>query len=336
MGGILAGERRISQREPPALPQVRFYCRLEEQPNHLVPTHLLPGPMAFSAPNHGLVLHPRCQLSRPGQLPIELAGSAPLVENFDLGGPAAWVLSPGPNAWQAFCLSAELEIALVEISEGRSALLLPPRLRQLLAMAEILASEDCIRSESQSWEATIRSCATRMRREGYAPIRGLLHAFQIAALRRYYRCLIRTGRLRFGDGQNPLRYYAHNETVARFFHHQLTTTVSAIAGQAVKPSYAYFASYRAGAVLEKHRDRAQCEFSVSFCLDYSPEPVRETPWPLHLHTSTGKVSVFQAIGEGLVYRGCDLPHSRDQLPAGHSSTSIFFHYVPVDFAGDLN
>jgi hypothetical protein len=38
----------------------------------------------------------------------------------------------------------------------------------------------------------------------------------------------------------------------------------------------------------------------------------------------------------LLYRGRELPHFRDVLPAGHSSTSIFFHYVREGFAGTLD
>jgi hypothetical protein len=30
-----------------------------------------------------------------------------------------------------------------------------------------------------------------------------------------------------------------------------------------------------------------------------------------------------------------LPHSREPLPEGHTSTSIFFHYVREDFVGSL-
>src|SRR5439155_112893 len=53
-------------------------------------------------------------------------------------------------------------------------------------------------------------------------------------------------------------------------------------------------------------------------------------------TDSGEVAVFQGIGDGLVYRGPEVPHWRDRLPDGHTSTSIFFHYVAADFAGPLD
>jgi hypothetical protein len=111
--------------------------------------------------------------------------------------------------------------------------------------------------------------------------------------------------------------------------------MTAFAGEPVKPSYVYMASYKAGAILEAHTDRVQCDYSVTLCLDYSPDPRATTPWPLYLHKKSGKVTVFQAIGDALLYRGCQIPHSREALPEGHTSTSIFFHFVREDFTGSL-
>lgn len=171
---------------------------------------------------------------------------------------------------------------------------------------------------------------------GYAPIAGLIHPFHVAALRRYYRHLIRTGAIQLGDRQSSRRYIAHNEPVARFFHQQITARLSQLAGEALRPSYVYLASYLSGAELKKHVDREQCEYSVTFCLDFSPEPELATPWPIRLDTASGTVKVYQALGDGLAYRGTRLPHYRDALGEGQTSTSIFFHYVPEGFQGPLN
>jgi hypothetical protein len=115
----------------------------------------------------------------------------------------------------------------------------------------------------------------------------------------------------------------------------MAEAVSAIAAEPVKPSYVYMASYLSGAELKKHTDREQCEFSVTLCVDFSPEPELETPWPIRLDTATGTSTVYQAMGDGLAYRGTKLPHYRCALPEGMTSTSIFFHYVAESFTGSL-
>jgi len=139
-----------------------------------------------------------------------------------------------------------------------------------------------------------------------------------------------------GDAQSSRRYVCHNDKVARFFHLQLTPVVAAAVGEAVKPSYVYVTSYLGGAHLPPHTDRRQCEFSLTLLLDYAPEPDFSSPWPLLLHTPEGAVTVYQAIGDSLLYRGCDLPHSRHALRPKHTSTSMIFHYVREDFDGTLD
>jgi hypothetical protein len=181
----------------------------------------------------------------------------------------------------------------------------------------------------------ISRCAAEFEEKRYAPVGQLIHPFHISSLRRYYRHLIRQGKLKLGDSQSPLRYATQNEAVARFFHHQLTSAVGSVVQESVKPSYVYLGAYQGGAELEAHIDREQCEFSISLCIDYSPEPALETPWPLHLQTPKGKTTVFQGIGDALIYCGRELPHFRDPLPPGNTSTSLFFHYVAESFTGPL-
>ena len=248
-----------------------------------------------------------------------------------------WVKDPGSNVLLPFWLGPEFAAVFRGVQPGDPA---PSELSEqalsTLAMANVLVASDYVTERRKQWTARISICREQFQQKGYAPIGLLIHPFHISALRRYYRHLIRTGKLRLGDQQSSRRYVAHNESAARFFHHQLTSAVAEMAGEPVKPSYVYMASYQPGAILEKHTDREQCEFSLTLCVDYSPEPRNATPWPLYLHTPSGKVSVFQAIGDALLYRGRELPHSRGPLPQGHTSTSIFFHYVREGFEGRLD
>jgi hypothetical protein len=233
-------------------------------------------------------------------------------------------------------MGPELVSYLQSTIQGEFAHSLNPMWTSVLRLAGILTPPNYLTLRRKKWEDIIALCVSQFAQLGYAPVSGMIHPLHLSALRRYYRHLIRTGGFELGDAQNSRRYGIHNEPVARFFHHQLTALMSAIAGQQVKPSYVYFAAYQEGAELMQHTDRPQCEFSITFCVDYSPEPRRKTSWPIVFETLRGKTTVFQAIGDGLFYRGCQLPHSRPKIPSGHTSTSIFFHYVPEDFDGPLD
>ena len=104
----------------------------------------------------------------------------------------------------------------------------------------------------------------------------------------------------------------------------------------VKPSYVYVSTYQNGVDFSVHTDRVQCEYSITMLIDHAPELKERSPWSLYLETPKGTVPIHQHIGESLFYRGREIPHYRTRLPNGMSSTSIFFHYVDVNFNGSLD
>lgn len=320
--------------EATALPPEQFHCSLENLPRHLVPRRHLKSLSSVTDPRQPLFLNPHCVMLSAGHLPTEL--QTELVSKFALNATIVWVSNPGTRSQQPFWPGPRLERIISNLRPGELASnSVPLRWHSLLRSAGILVLENEIESWAQAWSQVMQRAALKFKENGYAPLAHLIHPFNLAALRRYYRHQIRRGIIQLGDHQSALRYVAHNESVARFFHHQLATAVSAVVGEPVKPSYVYFASYLSGAELNKHTDRAQCEFSVTLSLDFSPEPDFATPWPIRLETPYGTTAVYQALGDGLVYRGTKVPHYRTRLAEGHTSTSIFFHYVPGGFAGSL-
>ncbi len=313
-----------------------FSCSLDGQPDHLTPERQIHNYWNEELAGHPLFLNRSCQLTRAGELPRGLSLDPRLTEGFAPMEDMAWIRNSATRAWEPFWLEPDTQTALANMHDEQPVASLPKHYERSLAMAGVLTNQHGQTLQRRNPAAKIARCADQFQQQGYAAIAGLVHPFHISALRRYYRNLVRTGKLPFGDSQSSRRYHAHNESVARFFHVQLTGAMSKIVGETVKPSYVYFAAYQGGAFLEKHTDRIQCEFSVTLCLDYSPEPQAATPWPLQLHTSKGTTMVYQSIGDGLVYRGCEVPHSRAVLPYGHSSSSIFFHYVRENFCGTLD
>ncbi len=334
MTTVMGGASR--QTRTATLPPDRFHCLLDELPLHLIPQpfsqslHIRPD----QQPN--LYLNPDCILCADGQVPCEFASWEELLSGFALTGTIAWVRKLETGNLLPFWLGPQLENVVRGLRLNEPVpVSIPQNARQLLAAAHILLPEDRIGRHLTSRDEAIGKASSLFREKGYAPLRDLIHPFHIAALRRYYRYLIRTGAIRLGDGQSPRRYVAYNEPVASFFHRDIAATLGAVAGEPIKPSYVYMASYLSGAELKKHTDRPQCEFSVTLCLDFSPEPELATPWPIHLDTPVSTVTVYQALGDGLAYRGTRLPHYRYVLAEGQTSASIFFHYVAEDFAGSL-
>src|ERR1700674_1640239 len=325
------------QRQTAMLPPDQFHCLLDELPLHLIPARGVDRAADRGYLTEPLFLNPQCSVLPAGEIPTEFNANRNLLDGFNLGMTTAWVRDPATGSVHPFWLGQRFEGALSRLRAGGAA---PPALtnedRVVLAATGILVADNQEERRLAEWAEIVGTHAKAFREKNYVPLANLIHPFNLAALSRYYRRSIRRGMIWLGDEQSSRRYVAHNERVARFFHHQIAKAVSAIAGEPVKPSYVYLASYLSGAVLKKHTDRQQCEFSVTLCLDFSPEPELATPWPIRLDTSEGTVAVYQALGDGLVYRGTKVPHYRNALAAGHTSTSIFFHYVPADFSGPLD
>jgi hypothetical protein len=334
IGNLMGAGSR--QTQTAMLPHCQFHCLLDELPLHLIPQQ----EFEFSRRNlfdRRLFFNPQCSVLPAGRVPPELEAHRRLLEDFNLQGTVAWVRDRATGALQPFWLGPRLEAAVAHLRAGEVVpSTIPQDVRFVLAHAGILMQAEEAELRAAEWSDVVRKGAQQFREKGYAPLRKLIHPFNLSALRRYYRQAIRCGAIRLGDEQSSRRYAVHNESVARFFHHQLTNAVRDIVGEAIKPSYVYFAAYLSGAELRKHTDRRQCEFSVTLCLDFSPEPDLATSWPICLDTSNGTVKVYQALGDGLVYRGTTVPHYRGILPKGYTSTSIFFHYVPEEFSGPLD
>jgi hypothetical protein len=316
------------------LPSDQFHCLLDELPLHLIPRRQFASCLAECSGQ--LFLNPLCSVLPPGAVPAELEPHRHLLKNFNLLRTVAWVRNPATNSLHPFWLGPCLENIVSHLRAGEP---VPDSLdaeaRFLLVAAGILTQQGSGERRRADLAEVVKKSAHTFQERGYAPVGNLIHPFHIAALRRYFRYAIRSGSIRLGDEQSARRYAVHNESVARFFHHQITNAVSAVVGEPVKPSYVYLASYLSGAELKKHTDREQCEFSVTLCLDFSPEPEGATSWPIRLDTGSGTVTVYQALGDGLVYRGPKVPHYRKVLAEGYTSTSIFFHYVAAHFSGSL-
>ncbi len=302
---------------------------LEEAPDHLVP----------SSARRRLHVDFDQRPHRSDSCTLEGAGGPPGVAR--LTWPVhhdpwtAWVRHRGHGAWLPYLLDRESIIALESIAPGEPVARRLGRLRHWqLHAAGVLATPDRGAAEIASWDRSAECAREEFGRCGFTNVGALVEPLHLGRLRRYYRTLVRhsgTNGVHLGDKQTTGRHVAYNEPVARFFQHQLVGAVSQIVGHPVKPSFCYSASYVQGPGLPLHTDRVQCQYTLSVLIDMWPEPLSTAKWPLVLATSSGHVPVYQALGDGLLFLGRDIPHGRPEMRRKQFSTSLLFHYVDPDF-----
>jgi len=308
---------------PDYFPRDQFYCLLDEQPDYLVPARLFRQRKGTGA----LMINPHCWFAWRGSPPPDMA-----LRMGSLGGLfrfpwTIWVDDPATDSLMPFWLGPELAHLLKDMVPGQ-VVRTPPRkeVLDLLWNAQIVVAADHVNRRRQEW-AERAHCYSTFLTQGYVALDDLLHPFCIGALRRYFRYQTRSQRFKLGDGQVSGRYFAHSQPVADFFHRQLSSLVSNVAGVLVEPSYSYVSLYQGGASLAPHTDREACEYTLSLCFDATPEPEAQVPWPLHLGTTQGHLKVLQHLGDGLLFRGRYLPHWRETLPAGNTVSCLLFHYT---------
>ena len=122
-----------------------------------------------------------------------------------------------------------------------------------------------------------------------------------------------------GDSQVPKSHAYYSLPACNILLGRLTEKVSKIAGKTLKPTYTYCRIYLKGAVLTPHKDRQSCEYSVTLNLSQTH------PWTIYM----GKKGVIQNPGDSVVYKGCEIEHSRKEFE-GDEYVQVFLHYVDVN------
>lgn len=313
----------------------KFSCMLAEEPSALVPRG---GRDARADDTAAEIVNPTFRYQAGPDLPHDLHPLGLPMHGCLREYPIAWIMDPRSGAWLPFWGRGEFAEALSLLRAGEPVpTTLSAGVRRGLARAEIVVPIDHQHMWSGRRAAMVQAARAEFQHRGYVIVRDLIQPVQLGALRAHYRALIATGGIPKGDWIEQ-RYGLHSELMATFLHLQLQTLVNDLAGEPVKPSYVYFASYREGADLPRHTDRAQSELSISLLVDYSPEPDGPCGWPLYMESPRRTVPPLAAdlrMGDGVFYRGREIIHYRDPLPRGHHATLIFFNYVRADYAGRL-
>jgi len=125
-----------------------------------------------------------------------------------------------------------------------------------------------------------------------------------------------------GDEQIPnAKTIMDHEVMFETLHERLWPVVEQVTKEELIPTYAYARLYSNGDVLERHRDRAACEVSVTIQLGRS----HNYSWPIYM----GGQRFDLAEGDGVVYPGCDVEHWRNVCdgPTDYYSGQVFLHFV---------
>lgn len=307
----------------------------------------------FDGDRSDLIVNPSFRFAE-----VDFSNLASRIQDEHLSGrPSAWIAREITGIEIGYWFDNSGDAAIVEKFEAgeRLPFEIEPELLGKLYSAGIVTTEPAIAERTKKSEDRLKAAHEKFIVDKYTVIPEILPKEHMTAMRVYYRKYVSNGFMPFDDTQSE-RYYQHNEPFATVFHKQLTKLMGLITGEEVIPSYVYAASYVNQADLKPHTDREQCEFSISFQVDYFPEQEGNiSPWGLFVRDpefESGTVdlseefpaasesedpntAVYLASGDGVIYKGRELIHYRYPLPAGHQSTSLFFHYVPKDFEGEL-
>jgi hypothetical protein len=309
--------------KPPPMIPVRFSCFLDD----------LKPELESAVPESDWYISPSFHFQIGATIPLPLLRRTRFRERFLTNYPLLWIEDPATGINYPFWTKQKQAYLFRQFVAGRRPPHLEAELAVRLAYAGILVTAEALDQRRRDGEEQVERARASFAERGFCVMPSLLHPAHADALRRYYAELIKHG-WELGDAQVRQRYGQHNEVVARYFHHQFTKIISRIVGEAIKPSYTYVSAYREGSVLGAHVDRKQCEFTVSLLIE--DEDVSSTEaWPLWFQLHEGKMAVTQKTGDAVIFRGCELPHWREQSSTPHTSTVLLFHYVPHDFSETL-
>jgi hypothetical protein len=309
---------------PHGYPAWLYHVLLDEQPHYLAPRRLLHSP----TDSRGLVVNPGCWFCWHGPLPADKAVRTAFADHLCPSDWMVWVDDPGTGAVWPFWVGYDYIGHLADMVPGLPPPhRLPPQVEWVLREAAILVPIGDGEQRRGEWRRRSVALAAQFQR-GYVSLGDLIHPFHLGALRRYYRFHTRSGSFSWVESPGAERSFsAYNDAVACFHQHQLARMVSDVVLAEVRPSYTIFSAHQSWSAQPSQVDGERSEYCLSLCLDASPEPDRQNPWPLDLQVPDGVLRVWQHLGEGLLYRARYLPHARERLPAGCSSSSLELYYA---------
>lgn len=166
------------------------------------------------------------------------------------------------------------------------------------------------------------SAAVSFSRSGYLVQRNLVSGPVLAFLQEYVSKIAQFGKTLLEDANAPGAPTWTGDAIMEAFLEAMTPSIEIATGRKLFPTYACFRVYKRGDILQRHVDRVACEISVSLSLGYKGDQ----NWPIWLERDGQAQSFTLEPGDGLIYKGVEMPHWRDRC-TGESAAQVFMHYV---------
>ena len=128
------------------------------------------------------------------------------------------------------------------------------------------------------------------------------------------------------DEQCPKSQAVYGVPAFEHLMEQLLPTFEQVSGKKLYPTYAYARLYSPGEVLESHVDRPACEISATITLGFNG-----AAWPIYMGSTPEKAAkIAMAVGDAVLYKGCEVPHWREKYTEGTWQAQVFLHYVDAN------
>ncbi len=128
------------------------------------------------------------------------------------------------------------------------------------------------------------------------------------------------------DDQCPKSHAIHGTLTFDKLLEDLTPHFESASGLKLYPTYSYARLYTEhGEELKNHRDRPACEISATITLGFEGDV-----WSIYMGDNEDKINgtkIDMAIGDAVMYRGCDKWHWREPYIEGKWQAQVFLHYV---------
>jgi hypothetical protein len=131
------------------------------------------------------------------------------------------------------------------------------------------------------------------------------------------------------DDQCPKSHAIHGAFIFDKLLEDLLPHFEQASGLKLYPTYSYARLYTEhGEELKNHRDRPACEISATLTLGFDGDV-----WSIYMGANEDKSEaskIDMAIGDAVMYRGCDIWHWREPYFEGKWQAQVFLHYVDAN------